>query len=267
MQCPIVIAINEIRVGGYYKDEDSDVNVIKIGGNDSPIEFVCDEVGYYIMSRKMELARFELSNPNHEATNLKYRLSFGWMIPSDYSQLYTRIIDRAIKKDYLYNQFVQLVNLIGEMEEFIITSVAAAGRAGKVINVSLPDIILMPHIDQIIVYRPDVLMATINKIISYINRLNITSLLGEPVQKNIEMVTPFTGIPPCMSTQVISKAVVFDSAEKYLKSMHELLAHEIIVADYVQKVENYQCGVINKMNSIYDVCKKIISLLIARSGY
>lgn len=102
MSCPVVQAIKEIRGAGLYKDdpEESAENVIKLGGEGD--EFVCDDMTFYMMARKMELARFELSKPDFAQCKSKYARMFKDVVGNDYSQLYKKIIDKALKKKFLY---------------------------------------------------------------------------------------------------------------------------------------------------------------------
>lgn len=258
--CPVVKAIGEIRGGGIYSDdaEETNNNLIKIGGSDSEVEFVCDDMSFYIMSRKMELARFELSKPNLAVIEAKYNAMFRDVVGIDYSALYTRIIDRALKKKYIYDQFVQLVDLLGSMEQTIAAKVDALGRKGQPINISLPDIFLLPHVDTLIVYRPDILADTMNKIIDYVNKININALLKEPLNIHIPRVEKFAGSPPDMKTK-IEPVQSTSSPEEFLAGMHKILDQELVVAKYIQEIEKYQCEVINHVNKVYDACKKIIA--------
>jgi hypothetical protein len=258
MTCPVVAAIREIRGAGLYKDdcEESPDDVIKLGGNNTDIEFVCDDMTFYMMTRRMELARFELSKPDFAQCKAKYTRMFKNIVGIDYSTLYTRIINQALKKKFLYKQFVELVELIGETEQLIEIKVNSAARRGVPINISIPDIILLPHIDQLIIYRTDILCATMNKIINYMNKINVNSLLSEPVNSNIPQIKPFAVTPPDMKTQI--PEIDATDADEFLAGMKRTLEHEMAVASYIREVEKYQCGVINHVNMAYDVCKKII---------
>lgn len=252
--CPVVKTICEIRGAGTYIDDPElhDNNVIKIGG----VEFVCDDMSFYIMSRKMRLARFELSRPSLIACEAGYSNMFRNVVGIDYATLYTRIIDSALKKKYVYYQFMQLVDLIGEMEQLIIARIDTAGRSGQSINISLPDLFLLPHLDRCIVARPDVLAHTMDKIIEYINKINVNALLKEPVRGIVPRVAKFSCLAPDMKTVI--PPIDASSVEEFISGMHKTLEHEIVVASYIQDIEKYHCMVINHMNQVYDICKKII---------
>ncbi|SIP86076.1 Hypothetical protein PACV_363 [Pacmanvirus A23] len=260
MTCPVVAAIKEIRGAGLYSDDDSQ-NMIKLGGSDAEVSMICDEMSFYIMVRKMDMARFELSKPNDVQCKLKYAKMFKNIAGRDYAAIYALLIDSVLKKKFMYNQFVELVNLIGKMEELIEIKVLEVGKAGKSINVTIPDIFLLPNIDMLIIYRPDILEATINKIIDYINKLNVNSLISTNVQTGVKLVEKFTADRPDMDT-VVTKIENAYTVEEYLAKMKEILEHEMRVADYVRLVEKYQCTVINHLNSVYDICKKIINGLL-----
>lgn len=257
MLCPVVATINEIKGAGWYAADDSD-DVVVLGGSDST-QYVCDEMSFYMTTRKMDLARFELKRPSVEEYAKFYARGYSEYADITYSEMYTKLIDRALKKKLLYAQFVDLVTLISDMEDLILSRVEAAGRAGQSINVSLPDIILLPHIDSIIIYRADALEKTINKIISYINKINVNSLIKDPVAINVAHVR---GFDAKMESQTVIPGVHATTADEYLAGIKMMLEHEIKVAEYIRELEKYQCYVINHLNQVYDICKKIISLCI-----
>lgn len=261
--CPVVRVIRDIRGGGIYVDdsEESAERVIKLGGSENTTEFIFDDMSFYIMSRKMELARFELSKPTLVACENKYKSMFRDMVDIDYTSLYTRIIDRAFKKKYIYQQFVQLIDLLSELEELILARVDNMGRTNQPINISLPDMFLLPHVDQLIIYRPDILANTMNQIINYINRININALLKEPLRDTVSPVEPFSSTPPNMNTRI--EKISANSVESYLTGMKNILAQELEVALYIREIEGYQCKVINHVNKVYDICKKMTAGLTA----
>lgn len=257
MSCPVVRAIGEIRGAGLYKDdlEYSSDSVIKLGGTDGP-EYVCDNAAFYAMTRKMDMARFELSKPNYEQCKRKYH-EFANIVGADYSQLYTRVVDRALNKKFLYKQFVDLVEALGSIEQLIELRVNAHASRGLPINISIPDIFLLPHIDQLIMYRCDILEITINKIIDYVNKINVNAMLREPIYTNISRVKKFSATPPNMSAVV--EPALTGNADELLTGMKRIIEQEAEVISYVCEVEKYQCEVINHLNQVHDVCKKIMS--------
>ena len=259
--CPVVEVIKEIRGGNPQVDEDSPPeNIIKLGGSEDSVELVCDNVSFYIMLRKMELARFKLSNPSVAECEVKAAQMFREYDGLDYTALYSRIIDKALKKRYLYNQFTQLVELVERLNQLILTRIMAASKKGESINISLADIYLLPHIDQLITYRPDILCTAVNQLIRYVNKLNINAIIRSPMQVNIAGLSKCDAHVPAMGT-LMPHRPHGKSAEQYLEYMTETLGHELVVAEYVREIEKYQCAAINKLNEVYDFCKKIINML------
>lgn len=254
--CPVVRTIKEIRGSGMYEDggEETSANVVKLGG-DSSTEYVSDDMTFYMISRKMEFARFELANPDDAACKSKYARMFSNVAGRSYGQVYADIIGMGVKKKFMYKQFVGIIELIGDMEQKIELRVCKEASSGRHVNVSLPDIILLPHIDKLIMYRADVLEDTINKIISYVNKINVNSLLVEPVTCDLPKVQKFDITAPNMS-----KIITADTS-LMLDKMRSVLDQEMEVADYIHKMEKYHCIVINHLNMVYEVCKKIISRL------
>jgi hypothetical protein len=269
MTCPVVRAIKEIRGAGLYQDENSESTdrVIKIGGNNSPTELVCDEISFYIMVRKLELARFELSKPNIEDCRIKYKKMFGEVVGLDYSSLYSRLIDTVLDKSHIYRQFVELINLIGELEQTIIIVVRTVGTRGTPINMSVPDMFLHPHIDKLIIYRPDILSDTINKVIDYVNKLNINSILTEKITVSVAPVEKFKPKHlPSMDTIINPAENEIPSPEKFIEVMQSILGQETEVANYIGEIEQYQCYIINRVNEIYDVVRRMINGIISPNG-
>jgi hypothetical protein len=260
-QCPIITAISEIRGGGIYADdmEQTTYSTIKLGGSDAPITFVCNDIIYYMMVRKLEFARFKLTKPSLLLCKNKAQRMFSGILGRDYAAVYVHILDTAIKKKYIYCQFTRLVNLIGRLEQLIISAVESA-KEDVALNVSLPDIFLLPNVDKLIVYRTDVLHDVVNGIIQYINRLNINILLPEPLRLSIDKVDKYEGITLNMAEKVPS--IHADSSAAYIDQMAVVLSHEMIVAEYARAVEEYHCYVINHMNKVFDVIHTMISGLL-----
>lgn len=263
--CPVVRAIHEIRGGGIYSDDaESDPTfLIKLGGGNGQ-EILCDHVSFYIMTRKMELARFELGRPDTAACAQKCVRMFGHIAGQTYSHICTELINKMPSKKYIYDQFTQLLNMVTEIEYTFCAHVSKIS-AGDVLNVSLPDINMPVDADELIVYRPDVLREMINKLVNYINGLNINSIISEPVSSNIKLMPIFDGQKPDMTQRAVALVESkHDSAEEYLTLMNQFLTEEMTVAQYVLALEKYQCTALNCMNEMYSICKKIIEGLIAR---
>lgn len=248
-ECPAMAAIREIHGSGIYTDDDS--RVVKIGG----AEIVVDDVSYYMMIRKIELARFELARPTEGQCAAKYASMFHSSIGLDFTAMYSHILDKSLNKRHIRAHFIQLVDMISAMEEVISAKIAKMGMADEPINVSLPNVFLLPHIDKLLAYRPDVLADTMNQLVDYMNKLNVNAIISAPITSRLDPVAPFTATPP---TIVMGPRT---PTETHLAAMKRLLAQEELVALYVREVETYHVAVMNS-GAIYDRCKKIIDTII-----
>ncbi len=266
--CPVVEAIHTIRGGGIYVDdmESSSEGLVKLGGQDN--EYVMNDISYYIISRKIELARFELSKPTAAACKIKYKKMFTSVAGLSHSGLLKYIIDNALNKRYVYEQFTNIIDLIGRIEELIIDLADHLARANKSINVSLPDIIFHPNIDKLIMYDPSALEQAMNKIIDYVNKINVNSIIKNPVTARISRVAAFrppTALDP--NTQIYRPDISsFMTPDEYLTAMKKVLEQEVHVAMYAGEIEKYQCNVVNHMGQAYDFCASLVDELVASVG-
>ncbi len=249
--CPVVQAVSEIYGGNIYEDEECTARVIKIGGND----VVFDDASFYIMSKKMEYARLAV-NPSLEILSNRYQLMHK---ASNYESLYKHIISQVFDKKYLYNQFIRLINLIGDIGELIVTKCNHAARSGHAINVSLPNIDLLPTVDVLIVEDPLILHQTINNIIDFITKINVNSLCKLPGNLHVDKIQPFAAPGLDMSTTIALGNP--KTEEEYLGAIKSLVDHEIIVATYVREVESYHINAINTINKIFAKCDELITRL------
>jgi hypothetical protein len=252
MTCPVVETIQQIYGSGAFEDED-DVGTVKLGGSD--VEYVMNEMGYYMMLRRIELARFELSKPTPEACAAKYKKMFSGMVGMTYSQLRVRLIDDVLGP-HMYNQFIKIVDLIGQLEELIVARADTYAKTGRAVNISLPDIIWSPHIDRLIMYDPSALEYAMGRLVDYMNKLNVNSMLKTPISARIPP-------PPKMATT----AALSDTAQTIvggprvctLDAMKEVLEQEMEVAQYVREIEKYHCRVLAYSGTIYDFCASIVA--------
>ncbi len=251
MKCPVVSAIEEIRGGGWEDDCMGDTNVVKIGGIEGSI-YVSDDVQYYMMTKKMEIARFELSQPGLVECRIKYHVILNR------SRTVSGVINRTLPS-HLYRQFVELVDIIGSMEDVILLRIKTLNRTGRYCNLSIPDIILLPNIDQIIIYRPDILCQTMNKIIDYVNKINVSALLKTPIVAQISKVSALEIEPPIIANFT---ETIFSTADEYIAEIKKINTEEMKVCEYVKNIEKYHVEVINHMNQVYDYCQKIIDNMI-----
>ena len=244
--CPVVAAIREIR-GGFYADrvENDNTNMIKIGGSDTRI---CDEMSYYIMSRMMELARFELSRPDLDQCKeflKKYILS---------DNIYNDILEKR-NHNHVAEQLDALCDIISQMEEII---GGYAARNTTPLNLSLSSIDINTNIDA---YNTQELKHTCDAIVDYINSLNINVLLSTPINTQIDHIAEFVAARPASvsNRDIVGNGANLDTPEAALKHAHDLLSRELIVARYIAEIEKYQCAIINHLGKVYDRCENIIT--------
>jgi hypothetical protein len=248
MSCPVVETIKEIYGAGIFIDEFDNDSLVKIGGGN--VEYLCDSAKFYITTRKMEFARYELNDV--EFKNLKNGF-FDNIVDKSYKEIYEFIIDKVLNNKYVYNQFVNLINLIDVMEKALLRRIHRLGKEKKEINVSIPDMMFSTNVDTLILYRPDVLCETVNTIISYIMRLNIRSIIKESVSIDIKKIDAF---PHKLDMEIVVAGPLNTNEDA-----KRILQHEMVVADHVLKLEKYHCEVINQLNKIYHYCDKIIENL------
>lgn len=237
--CPVVKAIAELRGGWEYEE----TQTIKIGGSDKE-EYVLDDANYYITLRKIDLARFELSRPSDEKIK-KFFLEYAKFVGGTRRDIYKAIYTG---NRYLYKQFIHLVDIIGKLENTLSVAVLRHDN----LNVSIPSITFLPDIDEIILFDTFALEQTMNKIINYVNKLNIEALTGVK-KRQISEVPSFTA--------TLDMDVRLDATGTELEQMKKMLEQEVIVAAYVDKLEKYHTAVINHMNSVFDACVREIDAL------
>jgi hypothetical protein len=245
-----VRVISEIKGSGVFKSDLEYTNdrVVKIGGSDSNVEQVCDNIQFYIMTRMLDMARFELSCPNLDQCHAKSIRMFDDIAGKSYAQVYDILMTKCNK---LSKQFDGLIKVMDEFEKHLLSKISKLAE----INISLPDIVFIPD-TEILIYRPDILKYTMDKIINYVNSINVNSILCTPVVSNIEPVPEFK--VNALSWDTLIEHPSGQTSDEYISSMQKSLNSEMIVAEYANSVEKYQADVINHMNAVYDILKKII---------
>ena len=250
MSCPVVRVISEIKGSGVFKSDLEYTNdrVVKIGGNDSNVEQVCDNIQFYIMTRMLDMARFELSRPTLDQCRNKSVSMFNNTAGKTYSQIYDMLMTKCNK---LSKQFDGLIKVMDDFEKHLLSKISKLTE----INITLPDVVFIPD-TEILIYRPDILKYTIDKIINYVNAINVNSILCTPVTTNIELTPEFK--TSALNWDTIIDQPTGSTSEEYIISMQKSLDSEMIVAEYANSVEKYQVDIINHMNTVYDILKKII---------
>lgn len=243
--CPVILEIDAIKAGGYYHDDDSTSNVFVVGGASDASLHVCDDVDFYINMKRIEVARLEAQLRENPAlvnkVAYKYNELFKWMEGATADTIIKHIMDRSQLKKYLLDEIIKIIDMIYKLEETINFNVLRIARTGKKINVSLPNIDL-PEIDINVIYDPNVLYKVLISIVTYINGVNIKSLIGQSPNKIIPV------LPPNIEDD--SPAPHGYNYSATISSMKELLKIEIGFADYVKRVEAYQCHAMTIISKI-----------------
>ena len=259
--CPVVAAISEIRRGGIWIDADEDGghdddafpprNRIVWGSSNPRIEYA-DEVIFYIMARKLDLARFELSNPTLVRCKIKAKSMFG-QIGVSREDIYIHIVNTAMKRRRIYVLMTHTVEIITALEQCIAAKIAAIAKKGLHINVSLPGTI--PYVDASVMYKPESCTRTANMIIDYIQHLNVNSILREPVTINMTPCDSFDTMALTGDVPMITAS----TRDEYLSEMKRVLNEELLIAQYVASIELYHCDVISRLSQVYNACEKIMN--------
>lgn len=251
-ECPVVKCIREIRGAGYARDEDDPAIVVRAydGGVEAD-ELIVDDISYYIMMRKMEVARFELGRPGANAIAKKFRDMFGEFVGRDYSDVYARIMNSGGRGKLIAAQIRKLERLMDEIERLVVARGIGA-------NISLPSVSVTPEELAAAQYDAESIHNVTNRMVIAISKLNINSLLRSPAPHcDIRrLAAPGIGDPP-MGT-------VDSQGGPSIAEMQRILDIEETICNYAAKVERYQCEALNKMSEVYAHCKKIIDLLVSR---
>lgn len=248
--CPVRVAIDEIR-GGLSEDDAFLISVTGgalsssfdegIQSNDDYI--VCDNVDYYVTTRKLEFARAEL-NYNAELIKLSQLIAKS-MTPKvkTFGELWQHIT-KQLQKNYIKEKFVAVVERIHYIEQLVATA-TSMNRAGE--SLSLPTIIFDNNDLAGIQYKPNVLHQIIEKILSYFRELNINTILQSPIKPisstiiaGLDKQIPTIEYPP---TTVLIQPVDVATARKRFNQ-------EMIVAQYIQGMEKMQCAACRLLDNI-----------------
>jgi hypothetical protein len=257
--CPLVVAIGKIRGGGLYTDdeEQNNNNIVTVGGN-GDTEYICDDTSYWINLRLIETARFEISKPSLDLCKRKFQRMYGDYKGKTREYIYTKIIAESQMKKLMYKQFIALVESLVKLDDWLLAKVDDNARKGKPINITVPDIMLLPHVDVEIIYKPEVLTSTMNSILQYMSKLNINSLLKDPLTIEFGSVPDFNPVNSVNMNDIIPYPDKLTSADDYLTAMKKLSDFEIETAKYVQDIEKYHCEVISKVNCVFHAMQKIM---------
>jgi len=257
MTCPVKQAIKEIRGSGVV--DDAEWKLMRIVGSseseESSTTYVCDDTAFYITTRKIMQARFELEEGTTEQCE-KFIAEWGWLPGQTHREIAVRLID-TILQDHVKTQLALLADLFDQLEQYILAKIETAARRGKRFKVSIPNLAFDVSIDTGIAHDPPQLQWTMNSIVAYVNKLNLGDLVLLRDRKQIEPLGP----PPQLAAPDTRVPQREDSPCK--KYIDELISQELQVLDYVRCVEKYHCSAVNKMGEIRDNCNGLIKSLLA----
>jgi hypothetical protein len=247
MSCPVVVAIKEIYGSGVY---DTDQPTYIVGGND----VVIDDVTFYTSMRKLTLARFELKKPDANACAVFYTRHFAHIAGKSHEDIKRLIID-AIPKHVL-STINNLIDLVEQLESSIVMKMENLSRELSTcnLNATLPSLTITTT--DAIMYNTELVTTATNAIIDYNNTIQLTCLEDITVDI-VDKLDAFT----VESTGNISELVEAETSEQYFAVMHKMLQEEMVVAEYVKKIEQYHINAICKLNQVLKSLEKIINVL------
>ncbi len=235
--CPISSAIRTIR-GGFYagREEHDDMRVVVIGGGSktNASTFVCDDVAYYITRRRLEFARYELSQRN------------GGTVPAPhvYTSMMLGEIAAAIINDLpmrLHDQLVSICDIISRMEDLIQRRVLTNANSANISLCSLCNGIFT-RVDPRELFNTTNAYTVVNAVVDHMRGNDINVLLTSPCTVQLATVPEFTMTAPTWTD------IANDESE-------------MIVAEYLRNVEGYHCELIACLGSVHARCDEILSKL------
>lgn len=254
--CPIVKARKEIKTAGWFVKEP---NLISGSSAGIDCEMSFGDMCFYMTARKLDVARFELTRPDL-STSLEYlrRMDFAGR---DYQWLYKRIIQQLPSKMILYHSFTKTYELLVHLEDYIILKLTKNNKDSiSKLNVSIPSLQLDKQIAMMVLYAPDALHNAIDAMCLYANSINIKSLTNSKHNKIINnVVTPTPIDLTTKMPKVIDNTASTISTITCMEKIKELLHHEMMVAEYIYKIEEFQAESIKVLNQLSTLVKSILS--------
>lgn len=276
MSCPVKQAIKEIRGSGIVDDAEwkvaylrgigpehghyamypeeykpsGHVNLSRVeGGTATPLAmYICDDTAFYITTRKIMLARFELEEGMPEQCEAFIAANLAHLPGRSRQDIAVGLIE-SILQDHVKTQLMALAALLDQLEQYLLAKIEVAARSGKKFKVSIPNLAFDVEIDAGAAHDLPRLQWTLNSIITYVNNLHLGDLVaGKPPQ-----IAPLEDPPQLSGADMI---VARDGG------VAELVGEELDILEYVRAVEQYRCRAIGKMNEIYDVCRGLIDGLL-----
>lgn len=273
LQCPVRRAINEIRGGmsGNNNNDNTgeDDNLIN-GGldwtgsfdevNDADTQIVCDNIDYYVTSRKLEFARNEL---NYNAGLIKLNQFITKSTTPDvktFGELW-QCISKQLQKNYIREKFVTVVDRIHAIEQFVLVAarkkqtngVSQTNGLSQSLGLSLPTIVFDTNDLAGVQYKPNILWFNIIAILQYFRELNINAFLSTPFKPIAEsLVTNIT--PPTIEYPPNTLLIIPND----IPSSHKRFEQEMIVAQYIQSMEKLQCAACKLFDNILMVTQEVV---------
>ena len=244
MKCPVIEAINEIRGAGINDDS----GLVKVGG----IDFVCDNVSFYMSLRIMDLARFKLSKPTLDDCIKKANKFFIDTVDKSAEEIYNNII---LNCDQFAKQIKSCIKIIDEFEKNLIKAL----ETNTNINIAVTDLNIITD-TKLLTLRPDALYSSVNGIVDYVNSINVDDIsisAGEKI--SIEHIEPFNAVQPGWAETIQGPSG--ETPYDYLNDMKRVLDEEMEIAKYAKRVEEYHVLAIKKISEICEKINTIISNL------
>lgn len=241
--CPVVAAIREIRGAGLDDIDGDGGRTVIIGGHAR----VVDEVAFYMMTAKLELARFELSAPGPAAI-ARFATSHQWTTPTDTRAVYERVIRQTVGRSGLVEQLDAVETMLFQLAELVMTRVDQLSAEGKPIDVSIPG--HMPAITPDVLYRPDLLAEVVRGLITWVDHLSIDSIIQRPPRPDgIGLSIPLTPPSPPEPKKINAVGKSSPATMADLRARHNA---EMEVCELVRGVETFHCSVITALEHIIE---------------
>jgi len=289
--CPVVKVIQDIREtsprrGGW--SDDYSCPAVIIGGNhdsESDTAIVCEKVAFHIMCKKMALARFELGSPDLDQCQKYYEKEFEDHMGETHGQYYSSAFEDLINCNLLLDQFDLVLDYVTKIESLIAAKVLQLARDDRPINISLPHLNLVEAEVKLMPYAARILHKCVNQIVSYLNKINISSLVSSAKDSDdagmldlcpeAELGTGFGG--DRHSREMKSKRgggsgkddwneeftpVRGSTPEQFIAGMHRFAESQIHILNRVEKMERYHCIAISHLGKCYKKCESIARALV-----
>jgi hypothetical protein len=203
--------------------------------------------------RKLEIERIDTFD-----LPTRLQILFTSTLPKkSYKMIYIDLIKKSASKLILYNAFIKTCDVIAYTEKAIISYTIQ--HRSKKINVSLPELTLDRSDNINIVFNPLTLESVINKLVEYMNKLNISCLVKTQT-------ISFDHEPPISIdlNYVIPEVHIKDSIDliEAKQLISDLYNHEITVMSYICSIERYQYEAIKLFISIQDICSTYCKALL-----